>query len=106
MIRLLALTFLLILTSFLAGCATYWYQEGKTIRECKLDRRECLEELKKYSSNWREMGSYEFDFMEDCMFQKGYRLVTEDKLPMRVRQEDPEQSLHWRLHGTAGALDE
>jgi hypothetical protein len=106
MIRLLALTFLLVLTSFLTGCATYWYQEGKTISECKLDRRKCLEELKKYSSNWSDMGSYEFDFMEDCMFEKGYRLVTEDKLPMRVRREDPAPSLHWRLHGMAGTLDE
>ena len=106
MIRLLTLTFLLILTSFLTGCATYYYQEGKTISECKSDRRECFEELKKYSSNWREMGRYEFEFMEDCMLEKGYRLVAEDKLPMRIRREDPEQSLHWRLHGTAGTLDE
>ena len=106
MIRLLVFTSLIILIFFFTGCATYWYQEGKTIRECKLDRRECLEELKKYSSNWRDMGSYEFDFIEDCMFQKGYRLVTEDKLPMKIRREDPEQSLHWRLHGMAGAIDE
>lgn len=106
MIRLVAITSLFTLMVFSTGCATYYYQEGKTISKCKSDRRECYEELKKYSSNWREMGQYEFEFMENCMFEKGYRLVTEDKLPMRVRREDPEQSLHWRLHGTAGALDE
>jgi hypothetical protein len=74
----------LISLSFCAGCAKYWYQEGKTFAETKQDRQECFEELKKYSSNWRDMGDYEFKFMEDCMMQRGYRLVAENKLPLRV----------------------
>jgi hypothetical protein len=43
-----------------AGCAKYWYQEGKTITEVKQDQKVCFEELEKYSSNWRDMGDYEF----------------------------------------------
>ena len=62
-------------------------------------------ELKKYSSDWTEMGSYEFDFMEECMTQRGYRLVKEKDLPFRVKREDPDQLLHYRLRGVAGALD-
>lgn len=92
----------LISLSFCAGCAKYWYQEGKTFAETKQDRQECFEELKKYSSNWRDMGDYEFKFMEDCMMQRGYRLVAENKLPLRVKREDPDQLLHWRLRGVAG----
>jgi hypothetical protein len=90
----------------IAGCTTYWYQGGKTIDECKQDRLACLEELKKYSSNWRDMGDYEFKFMEDCMHQKGYTLLEEKELPLRVKREDPDQLVHYRLHGAAGTIKE
>jgi hypothetical protein len=87
------------------GCSTYWYQAGKTIDECKQDRLACFEELKKYSSDWRDMGDYEFKFMEDCLRQKGYTLLTEGELPLRVKREDPDQLLHYRLHGVAGTIE-
>ena len=103
--RFIAATLVMILTLFFTGCATYWYQEGKTINECQKDRLECFKELKKYSSDWTEMGSYEFDFMEECMTQRGYRLVKEKDLPFRVKREDPDQLLHYRLRGVAGTLD-
>ena len=101
-----AIAAILILITLLpfAGCTTYWYQAGKTIDECKGDRLGCLEELKKYSSDWREMGNYEFKFMEDCMRQKGYTLLKEGELPLRVKREDPDRLLHARLHGVAGTL--
>jgi hypothetical protein len=51
------------------------------------------------------MGNYEFEFMEDCMVQKGYRPVKESKLPLRVKREDPDQLLHWRLRGVAGTVN-
>ena len=104
--RFIATTLVLILTVFFTGCATYWYQEGKTLNECQKDRLECFEELKKYSPGWASMGAYEFEFMEECMKQRGYRLVTEKKLPLRVKRRDPDQLLHPRLHGVAGTLDE
>jgi hypothetical protein len=94
------------LMCLLAGCAKYWYQEGKTFEECKQDRLECFEGLKRYSSNWQDMGEYEFKFMDDCMTQKGYGLVKENRLPLRVKREDPDRLLHWRLRGVAGTMEE
>ena len=110
--RIIAVTFILIPTLLFSSCATYlykggnyWYKGGKTIYECKQDRQECFEELKKYSSNWRDMGSYEFKFMEDCMRQKGYSLLKEKELPLRVKREDPDRMMHARLHGVAGTIE-
>jgi hypothetical protein len=102
--RVIAATLILIPMLLFTGCTTYWYQADKTIDECKQARLGCLEELKKYSSNWREMGDYEFKFMEDCMRQKGYTLLKEKELPLRVRREDPDRLLHHRLHGASGTI--
>jgi hypothetical protein len=95
---------ILILTLFSAGCNTYWYQEGKTIDECKQDHSECVEELKKYSSNWPNIREYELKFIEDCMRQKEYTPLAENELPLRVKREDPDRAPNWRLRGVAGAL--
>ena len=100
---------LLILISMciFSGCTKYWYQEGKTIDECKKERLACFEELKDYSSDWRDMGQYEFEFMTNCMKEKGYRLFREDKLPLRVKREDPDRwQGHARFKGVAGIPDE
>jgi hypothetical protein len=102
---IVAVLILLLMLSF-TGCATYWYQADKTINECKQNRLECFEELKKYSSNWRDMGEYEFKFMEDCMRQKGYTLLKEGELPLRVKRQDPDRLTHFRLHGVAGTLSQ
>jgi hypothetical protein len=52
------------------------------------------------------IGSYECDFMKDCMKQKGYNLVGEDKLPYNVKRRDPESPTFWYLAGTSGTLEE
>ena len=98
-------TLILIPMLLVTGCATYWYQADKTIDECKQERLECFEELKKYSSDWEDMGDYEFEFMEDCMRQKGYTLLKEGELPLRVKREDPDRVMHVRLHGVAGTIE-
>ncbi|MHC4624655.1 MAG: hypothetical protein ACYS4W_12220 [Planctomycetota bacterium] len=89
----------------LTGCTKYWYQESQTFEECKRDRRDCFNELKKFS-NLDEFGEYEFKFMEDCMTRRGYRLVTQDELPLRTKRQKPTTSLHWRLNGVAGMVEE
>jgi hypothetical protein len=92
-----------------AGCGKYWYQEGKTFEECKRDRQECFNELQKYSN--KEAPSfalgrdYVHRFVKECMEQRGYRLVTEDKLPMRVKRQDPESTPARIIHGLAGTLE-
>jgi hypothetical protein len=91
---------------FFAGCTTYWYQAGKTIDECNQDRLACFEELKEYSSNWQDMGDYEFKFIEDCMRQNDYTLLTEDELPLRVKRQDPDRLTHFKLHGVAGTVEQ
>ena len=95
---------LVVLMCFCGGCETYYYQSNLPIEQCKKDRENCVDELKKYST-FQEIGDYELKFMEDCMVQKGYLLVTEDKLPTKVRREEPDTSLHWKLHGVAGTVE-
>jgi len=82
-----------------AGCAKYYYQEGKTFEECAKDRVDCLSELKKRMSASETPGSYEYKFIEECMKSKGYRLVTENKLPLDAKRLDPDSSLQGQLYG-------
>ena len=101
----------LCLICFLTGCAKYYYQEGKTFNQCAWDRADCLFELKKrhasHSDGW---GDYRYKFLENCMKNKGYQLVTEDQLPLEVKRQDPDSGLRGYLYGyrrgIAGALDE
>jgi hypothetical protein len=93
------------------GCAKYYYQEGTTFDECASARKDCDAELqKRLADQTQRPGGYEHKFMEDCMAQKGYKLVTEDKLPLDAKRQDPDSSLKGFLYGyrrgIAGALDE
>ena len=92
------------------GCAKYYYQESKTFGECARDRADCYAELqKRLADQSQRPGDYEHKFMEDCMKQKGYRLVTENNLPLDVKRQDPDRSLQGQLYGyrrgIAGTLD-
>jgi hypothetical protein len=102
---------LLVLICLFAGCAKYYYQEGKSFNECASARKDCVAELQKRLADQSHSSSgYENKFMEDCMAQKGYELVTEDKLPLDAKRQDPDSSLKGFLYGhrrgIAGALDE
>lgn len=99
-------TLIVLLLCLVTGCATYWYQEGKTFEECKQDQLECYEEMKRYSSNWEDLGKQEFELMKDCMGQRGYRLVTERKLFVRVKREPADPNVPWMIHGVAGFVKE
>jgi len=90
--------------SFSSGCA-YWYQQSKTFDECDQDLEDCYYTLQKYA-DMTSITNYEDDFMKDCMKEKGYRLVGEDKLPRRVKRRDPDMNSFWLLAGVAGTLDE
>jgi hypothetical protein len=94
-----------------AGCAKYYYQEDKSFAECSSDRSDCMSELKKRLGTESQIpGSYEHKFMENCMKEKGYRLVTENELPLDAKRFDPDRQLRGYLYGTrrgiAGSLDE
>ena len=107
----ISVALLLVCLIFLsAGCAKYYYQEGKAFEECAKDRIDCFSELKKRMSASETPGSYEYKYIEECMKSKGYRLVTENKLPLDVRRQDPDTSLAGQLYGyrrgIAGTLDE
>ncbi len=106
---MLNVTLLFLLVCGIAGCGQYHYQEGKTFNECKRDFSECASELSKFADSSRTgseksaWGSYERKFVCDCMEQKGYKLVTENDLPLRVKREDSNW-LGWH-HGFAGHVD-
>lgn len=92
-----------VVLSFSSGCA-YWYQQGKTFDECDQDLDSCYKELKMYA-DMRYITYYEDNFMKDCMKEKGYQLVGEDKLPRRIKRRDPDVHF-WLLAGVAGKIQE
>lgn len=91
---------------FQAGCAKYWYQEGKSFDECKRAQEECFHELTKRTDFTSPTVDYEIKYMNECMQAKGYREVSVKELPLDVRREEPESSLHWRARGVAGTVSE
>jgi hypothetical protein len=101
----LLLLFLSVLFFVPAGCAKYWYQEGKSFDECKRTRDECFEGLKQRTDFSSPTADYEIKYMNECMREKGYREVSANKLPLDVRREEPESSLHWRARGLAGTVE-
>ena len=97
--------FVVVFIVFMAGCSQqYWYKEDVSFEQCKLDRNECFDELKKHS-DLNYIRSYEVRFMEDCMHSRGYIEVEEKDLPMDVRREAPSQRLYWKQKGIAGSVD-
>lgn len=102
--RILIILVLTVLLCFSYGC-TYWYQEGTSFEDCESDLMQCYRELIKYS-DMDIIGPYEIDFMKNCMKQKGYRLVGEDKLPYKVKRQDPHSDTFWVIAGVSGTLEE
>jgi len=102
---------MLVFICLFSGCAKYYYQEGRSFDECASARKDCVAELqKRLADQSQKAGGYEHKFMEDCMARRGYMLVTEDKLPLDAKRQDPDSSLKGFLYGyrrgIAGALDE
>lgn len=103
----------LVLVCFSSGCAKHYYQEGKTLGQCKQAGRDCYAEFKKYQDpdDTEELPrldvvyDYEGNFMDACMKEKGYRIVAENKLPLRVKREAPDRWVR-QDRGFAGTLDE
>jgi hypothetical protein len=95
------------------GCAKYYYQEGKTLTECKQDFKECCTDLRKYQDPYSEPDparynisyDYEGKFLDTCMKEHGYKIVSEKKLPLKVKREDPDRWMT-KTRGLAGKLDE
>lgn len=88
-----------------SGC-TYWYQEGVSFDTSQESLDNCLCELKihtDYSPDY--LTGYDIDFIKQCMRSQGYKLVTEDKLPMKVKRRAPKMSTFWVLAGTAGTVE-
>jgi hypothetical protein len=88
---------LLCMVCSIAGCGKYYYQEGKSFSACERDCSDCLIELKR-RADWDMPGAYEHKFMDDCMKEKGYGLVTERKLPIDVKRQDPATTLYGRVY--------
>jgi hypothetical protein len=89
------------------GCQRkYWYQEGKTFDECKADHEDCWTELRK-RSDLRYPSSYTHEFLENCMRQRGYELLTQKDLPLDVKRQEPDapSDVPWYYaYGVAGSL--
>ncbi len=95
---------LLLSASLLGGCAKYWYQEGTSFTQCRRDLASCHAEAVRYSDVERTsgLGGYENRFVKECMHAKGYDLVGEKALPMRVKRES---SPVFGIPGIAGTID-
>ncbi|MCI0499880.1 MAG: hypothetical protein L0Y36_09410 [Planctomycetales bacterium] len=103
MVFLMVLSSLFLLSS---GCATYWYQEGKSFDECKQAQSECFGKLTERTDFASPTADYEIKYMSECMRAKGYREVSANELPLDVKRKEPERSLHWRARGIAGTVTE
>ena len=92
---------------FTTGCASYWYRQGKTYEECREDIKQCLGELRKYQDLNSSYSNtfYAEDFEKDCMQGKGYKLYSEDKLPLRVKRQTLTGAIS-SSYGIAGRLEE
>lgn len=102
----------LVLVCFVSGCAKYYYQEGRTLEDCRQDAKGCYADFKKVQDpEYREevpryniVYDHEGNFLDACMDDKGYEIVTEKKLPLSVKREAPDRWV--RSHrGLAGTLD-
>jgi hypothetical protein len=86
------------------GCAQYWYQEGKTFEQCQQAQADCFDALRKRSDLGGPTYEYEYKFMDECMQEKGYRLVGSKELPLNIKREEGKTSIHWRARGIAGQV--
>ena len=102
--RLILAGLLLLAACLLGGCTKFWYQEGKTYQQCREDLAQCRLEASRYSDVERThgLGSYETKFVESCMQEKGYQLLPEKQLPIRVKRES---SPVFGIPGVAGKID-
>ncbi len=111
MMKIPAILLLAFLICLSAGCEKYYYQEGKTFNECASDRADCVTEMRKRQADrTKSRGRYEYEYVEDCMKRRGYRLVTEGKLPLNAKRLDPDPGaagfLYGARRGIAGTLDD
>ena len=90
----------------ISGCSRYWYQEGKTFEQCRQANIDCFEDVQKRSDFSGPTYQYEYKFMDNCMQEKGYRLVGAKELPLNAKREEGKTSIHWRARGIAGQLDQ
>ncbi len=88
----------------LSGCAKYWYQEGRSFKQTREDLASCQAEAVRYSdvSRTHGLGAYEGEFVRRCMEERGYHLVRERDLPVRVKRES---SPVFGMSGIAGTID-
>ena len=102
--RLILAGLLLTSASLLGGCAKYWYQDGKGFDRCREDLASCQAEATRYSDVERThgLGRYETKFVNECMHKKGYNLLPEKELPIRVKRES---SPVFGIPGVAGVID-
>lgn len=88
----------------LSGCTQYWYQEGKSFKDCQQDLKDCRVEMEKYKDTGQvDMGVYAGRFQKECMEEKGYELVGEGQLPDRVKRQSSMNE--GQPYGIAGTID-
>jgi len=82
--------FFFILAMFvISGCATCWYQEGKTLEDCRNDWLFCYNLAEKRIIKEGEkdyFGVQKAKLTKQCMKSIGYQVVPEEQLPEGVRR--------------------
>jgi hypothetical protein len=95
--------FVVILLVLVSGCTKYWYNPSRTFEQCEYDRLQCFKQLGKLS-DLNSSTNYKLEYMKECMKDKGYKLVGENKLPLDVKRQAPDNTIHWQLKGISGRL--
>ena len=87
----------------ITGCKQYWYNEKISYERCRADYENCVKQMQTYADNDSRLSAYPEKFIQACMKEKGYTLVYEDDLPLRVKRKDPD-IVEARYQGVAGKL--
>ncbi|MBP7053272.1 MAG: hypothetical protein KBE65_19870 [Phycisphaerae bacterium] len=95
---------LLLAVCVFSGCATYWYQEGKTFKQTRDDLAACQTAVEQRADggSGRTLDAYDGKQVRQGMKERGYRRVSGNALPAGVLRES---SPVFGVPGVAGTVN-
>ena len=88
-----------------AGCGNqYWYSREKSFAQCKVDCMDCRVKAGQYVENTGEIPKYSIKLEKQCMYKKGYHLVSGSGLSEDIKRRNPD-IVFKETYGIAGHLE-